>query len=422
MPTNWSRPSAAAILGCLTFLLIGWSGLLIPTLIRSIEGAFAQDDAALGGFFFVLGIGYGAGVLGGAVATERIGRRPILVGATLLLAIGLVVLATTGSWLVFVLGGIPLAVGQGALDGGGNGLILDLFRDARGRALNLLHLAFSVGALACPLVVGTVVGAGIAWPVPLLLTGLVALPIAVGLAFAAMPTGRPEERTDVRAAPNGGSERSAANAPRSGTVLRDLVLLGLAGAIATYVSAEVGVSDWLVRFLHEAPLSTATTALTLYWAGIAVGRLGGARIGDRLDHRTFAMLAAIVMAAFLAAGVVAPTIELSMAAFALAGVASGPIFPLVVALGGERHPERSAAIGGYFVAAAVVGGVSYPALMGLLSTTVGLPIAMLGTAALGLACGSLLWAVGRARTGTSLAAGSVETADGGAETDRERAS
>ena len=158
MSINGSRPSAAAILGCLTFLLIGWSGLLIPSLIRSVETAFGQDDAALGAFFFVLGGGYGTGVLGGAVATERVGRRRILVGATLLLAIGLVVLATTGSWLVFVLGGIPLAVGQGALDGGGNGLILDLFREARGRALNLLHLAFSVGALACPLIVGTVVG------------------------------------------------------------------------------------------------------------------------------------------------------------------------------------------------------------------------------------------------------------------------
>src|SRR4051794_21881145 len=271
MPINWSRPSAAAILGCLTFLLIGWSGLLIPALIRSVEAAFGQDDAALGAFFFVLGGGYGAGVLGGAVATERVGRRPILVGATLLLAIGLVVLATTGSWLVFVLGGIPLALGQGALDGGGNGLILDLFREARGRALNLLHLAFSVGALACPLVVGTVVGAGVAWQVPLLVTAFVALPIAAGLALAAMPTGQPEERDD-RAATVDDRERTPANRSRSGTVLRDVVLLGLAAAIATYVCAEVGVSDWLVRFLHEAPLATATTGLTLYWAGIAVAR------------------------------------------------------------------------------------------------------------------------------------------------------
>src|SRR5215212_5706623 len=227
MPTNWSRPSAAAILGCLTFLLIGWSGLLIPTLIRSIEAAFGQDDAALGGFFFVLGIGYGAGVLGGAVATERLGRRRILVGATLLLAIGLVVLATTSSWIVFVLGGIPLAVGQGALDGGGNGLILDLFREARGRALNLLHLAFSVGALACPLVVGTVVGADVAWPVPLLVTAFVALPIAAGLAVAAMPTGRAPERTHDRAATVDGARPTAAERSRRGTVLRDPVLLGL---------------------------------------------------------------------------------------------------------------------------------------------------------------------------------------------------
>ena len=44
-----------------------------------------------------------------------------------------------------------------------NGLFLDLYPDSRGRALNLLHLFFSLGALASPLVVGRFVEAGVAW-------------------------------------------------------------------------------------------------------------------------------------------------------------------------------------------------------------------------------------------------------------------
>src|SRR5689334_12587286 len=106
MPTASPRVPAAAVLGCLAFALIGWAGLLVPTLIRSVEAGFGQNDAGMGGYFLVVGIAYGSGVLGGTVASERVGRRRILTGAAILIAVGLAVLATTGSWLVFLVGGI----------------------------------------------------------------------------------------------------------------------------------------------------------------------------------------------------------------------------------------------------------------------------------------------------------------------------
>jgi hypothetical protein len=45
--------------------------------------------------------------------------------------------------------------------------------------------------------------------------------------------------------------------------------------------------------------------------------------------------------------------------------------------------------------AAVVGSIVYPPVMGFLSVTVGLKVAMLGTVVLGLACASALVLVGR---------------------------
>ena len=64
-----------------------------------------------------------------------------------------------------------------------------------------------------------------------------------------------------------------------------LLLLGI--AIAAYVASEVGVSNWIVRFLEPAPLATATLALSLYWAGLTVGRLVSSVIADRFDHLRF---------------------------------------------------------------------------------------------------------------------------------------
>ena len=183
-----------------------------------------------------------------------------------------------------------------------------------------------------------------------------------------------------------------------------LLLLGI--AIATYVACEIGISSWLVRFLEPAPLSTATLALSLYWAGLAVGRLVSSAIADRFDHLRFTITCALALVVLVVTAVLAPMLPLSIAAFAAAGIASGPIFPMIVAIGGERYPERSATVGGSLTGMAVVGSTIYPPTMGFLSVTVGLTVAMLGNALLAGACVVALIAFRRA---TSASAGTVDT-------------
>jgi fucose permease len=174
-------------------------------------------------------------------------------------------------------------------------------------------------------------------------------------------------------------------------------LLLLAFAIGCYVASEVGVSNWLVRFLEPAPLSTATTALSLFWAGLTLGRLISARIADRFDHIRFTVFCSVATSAALLAAIFAPTLPLSIALFGLAGVATGPIYPMIMAIGGDRYPDRTSAVSGFLSGAAVVGSIVYPPIMGFLSVTVGLTAAMLGTVVLGLACASALVLVGRMR-------------------------
>jgi MFS transporter, FHS family, glucose/mannose:H+ symporter len=394
LSSSW--PPAGGVIGCLAFVLIGWSGLLVPSLIRSVKDAFAQSDAGIGIFYFAFAAAYASGSLGGGLVIERLGRRTVLSLAAALHGSGLVAFALAPSWTVFLLVAIPAGLGAGAIDGGTNGMFLDLFRSGRGRALNLLHLFFSLGALSAPLAVGRLVESGVAWQAILLTTGAFGIVVAVLFLVVAVPHGR-----QARVAAESASELGLLERAR-GRLAAPLLLLGF--AIACYVASEVGVSSWLVRFLEPAPLTAATTALSLYWAGLALGRLVSARLADRFDHVRFATVSTAAMSVALFGAILAPSLSISVALFALAGFASGPVFPMIIAIGGDRYPDRSAAVGGFLTSAAVVGSVVYPPIMGLLSVTSGLTVAMLGTALLGLACVAALILVGRMRLGASGAA------------------
>jgi fucose permease len=378
------RRLAAGIVGSLTLLVIGWTGLLVPSLIRSIETGFGQDDAGIGIVYLAYSIAYAIGSVIGGQLMERIGRRRVLVTAAALHGIGIAGYGLAPSWPLFLLSTIPAGLGAGCLDGGSNGLVLDVYREGRGRAMNLLHVSFSVGALLAPLVIGRAVDAGVAWQMVMLVSAVPLAALAIAYASVPMPSGR-------RAPPGPMAPALTAGRLLSGP----LILLGV--AIATYVAAEIGVSNWLVRYLEPAPLATATLALSLMWAGATVGRLLSSAISDRFDHLRFTIVCIVAMGLAIGAAVAAPSLPLSIALFTLAGVASGPVFPMIIALGGERYPERSAAVGGSLVGFAVVGSTIYPPAIGFLSVTVGLPIAMAGNAVLCLLGAGALIAFGRSR-------------------------
>jgi fucose permease len=387
------RPPPAAILGCLTFLTIGWTGLLVPSAIRSVQLAFGQNDAGIGLVYLLYSSAYALGSFGGGPFTERLGRRPVLVAAAALHGAGIAGQGLAPAWGWLVLAAVPAGLGAGGLDGGSNGLFLDLFRTGRGRAMNILHVFFSVGALAAPLAVGGLIDAGVAWQVVFVGSGLVPLVLAAGYAVAVMPSGR----TRHTAAGDSSGGEPTGDSPRRRRPGLGLPIALLALAMGTYVASEVGVSSWLVRFLEPAPLSTATLGLSLFWGGLALGRLISARIADRFDHVRFTTACAVILSVALAGAIVVPSLPVSIALFAVCGTASGPVFPMIQAIGGERYAERSAAVASVLTGFGVVGGTVYPPLMGVLSVTVGITAAMLGNVLLGLASAGSLWAFGRSR-------------------------
>lgn len=365
-------------LGYASFVLLGWNGLLVPSLVPAIEREFAQPDAGVGVLYLVTALLFVTGSLSGGYVMERLGRGRALPAAVFAMAAGLGLEAVAPSWTAFVIGSALAGFGSGALEVGMNGLFLDRFREDRGRALSRLHLCFSLGALAAPLAIGALVQLGVPWPLLFAVTSAAVL--AVGLRLTTRDLGEPH--VALAAVSGRGSSGRGRRVPPP------LVLLAL--AIAFYVASESGVSSWLVRFLDAAPIGVATLALSLFWAGLAIGRLIMSRVADRFAPIAIATACGLATGAALVAAVVVPWIGMSIALFALAGVACGPIYPMIVASAGALYPARANAVSGVLTAAAVAGSVVYPPAMGFISNGLGLGVGMAGAGLLAFACAAAL--------------------------------
>ncbi len=365
--------AGATLFGYGAFLVVGWLTVLVPALILSIQDAFGVSDAAMGAFYFASALAYAVGSLAGGLLTERLGHRTLLLLSALLLAVGLTGQAVAPSWIGFLLAGVVRSWAAGAIDGGVNALFLALHPEGRGKALNLLHLFFSLGAMLGPLAVGQLVAAGVPWQTIVLGTA----PSGVVLAAILVTTSLPAAREVNSGADGTGGELLRAEQSR-------LPFLGLAIGIGCYVAAEIGVSSWIVRFLSAAPVSIATGALGLFWGGLALGRLLFSWIADRFDPVAFAVACTLAASAALVGAVLSPFLPLAVVLFGLAGLWFGPVYPMIMTVGGSLYPHRLAALSGGLTTAAVIGGIIYPPLIGVMAEQVGVGVGMLGAGLLGV--------------------------------------
>ncbi len=400
-PTPAPAQRGVVLVGYASFLLLGWTSLLVPSLIRDVQATYGQSDAGMGLAYLLNSLLYVTGTLSVGVISGRVARRALLGAGPGLVVVGLVTVAAAPAWPVFLLGFVVTGLGLGVIDAGSNALFIDLYA-GRAAMLNRLHLFFAVGALAAPLAVGLMVSTGFPWQAAPLATAAAAAPIALVFATRRLPASHPQEVASAEVASADGEPGSAASAP-SPTSTRRIVpvpLLLLSFAIACYVAAELGISSWLVRYLEDAPIAVATLALSLFWGALGLSRLVSSFIADRMGAVAFATTWSFICgAAILAALVAAPILPLAIACFAVAGFAAGPVFPSIMAIGGALHPGRASMVSSVLTSAGIAGSVVYPPLMGLISEAVGLWVGIGGAGLFAIAAGVLIYVASRVGRG-----------------------
>ncbi|WP_158843334.1 MFS transporter [Saccharothrix deserti] len=350
------------------FFLMGWNLVLLPSLVRSLLTDFGRGDADFGLLLLVGALLYTLGAVTSGYLVDRFGRPVVLGAALIAYPVSLALMVACQDWTLLVVAAAPSYWATGILEGGINGLFLDLHRDERGRAMNRLHLYLAVGAFVGPLAVGGLSLVDVGWRPILVGTAVAGATVAAVMLTGSMPSGKDGDR-------GASTHRDARGLRIAGSLIP---FAGLAVGINLYVAAELSVSNWVVRLLDTGTVAEATLVLSVFWAGLATGRLGADWFVERMSYYTFTYLCVIASGVLLLAALAMTGTVERIVLFGLVGVCYGPVYPMIMALGGGLFPDRVNRMSGALSAAGVSGSVLYPPLMGLVAETVGLRVGMLG--------------------------------------------
>ena len=312
--------------------------------------------------FTARALGYLVGSLAGGRLYDRVPGH-IVIACTLVVIAAMLALAPIMPflWLLTVVL-FFLGMGEGAVDVGGNTLLVWTHRSAVGPYMNGLHFFWGVGAFLSPIIVAQAVlmSGDISWAYWVL--AMLMLPAAVGLLRLPSPATE--------------SHHEAGTAGQVNVLLVILIALFL----FLYVGAEGSLGGWLFTYTTTLGLSGEAVAAYLtssFWGALTVGRLLAIPIAARLRPRSILLID--LAGCLISVGVIllAPGSMFAVWVGTLgAGLAMASIFPTTISLA-ESRIRITGQITGWFFVGASLGGMTVPWLIGQLFEPIGPRVTML---------------------------------------------
>ncbi|MBC7293493.1 MAG: hypothetical protein H5T84_05200 [Thermoleophilia bacterium] len=348
---------------------------MLDPILRDLHIPLARGGVLSLGFFF----GRLTGVFLLNVGLARVPLKWILVGAAWLQAVGLAVssLFSYGLWSLF---GALFVVGMAAvIPNAVPGMWVGAHvREGTERAMLLILVFFALGVVVAPLVIGAALGSGASWR--WVFGGEALFSVGMALLLTAMPLADVPNRENLRL-----------RHVRQVVGFAPGLLASMLAATLLYVGAESTFNVWLAKYQIDAFAArpaVAALAVTVFWAGIMVGRYGAIPLSRRF--RSSRLLAAF--SAILAAGAVgvavSPSLGISEVFVFVAGLGASAIFGLVAGYTNRFPHWHAGVVYSWMILTGCLGSMLFPYLIGPLAHNLGFRLAM--SAAAILAAGVIL--------------------------------
>lgn len=334
------------------FAVYGAEITAIGPLLLSMSETFRISLGEVGSIFVVGGIGFVLVVFLGGFLADRVGKRAIILIGMATMSLSLIGMGLSGSFLLLMGAFFVLNLGAGFLESAIGGLVVDLNPHRQTASLNVLHSFFGGGALVGPLVAGVILSGGGSWRLVFGVFGVALLAFLVVTAIPRFPNNVQGERVDWS---------------KAGILLRSRVVQISMLGILIYVAAEMAISTWAHPYITNSFGSTAMVAsisVSLFWAGIAIGRAGSVWLARLLRPERIVVLSALVFSVGAVILVISPNLTIALAAIFLAGLGAAPVYPTIMAIACSHFPGLSGTVTGLITTATGFGILIGPSTIG----------------------------------------------------------
>ncbi len=348
--------------------------------LPEMRARLQSDLAQQGNLLLLLYVGIFVATLVAGPAIDRIGNKPILVVSAALVAAGMMGFAFAHSFASSAIPALLLGCGGGGLNTSTNALISDLYHERRGPMLNVLGIFYGIGALCIPLLAATM---ALRFSITSQLFCCAGLAAACAILFLAL-------RFPPEVAAQSFSWREALRVARyPGVLILGFLLFCQSGN-------EASIGGWTSTYVGQAgfPARTATFILAGYWAALMAGRLVVARLLKSVSKQrlVFASGVGAVLGAML---LLANRSEIMLVSGVLVlGFSYAGVFPTVLAIAGDNYRKLAGTVFGLLFGIALLGGMSFPWLVGHVSqgwgVRYGMTVPLAGATAICLAAWRIL--------------------------------
>jgi fucose permease len=356
------------------FLISGMIATIVGPSLPTFIARWALDDTQAGLFFTTQFTGSLLGVLLTSAILSTRGYRDALVLGFFLMAAGVTGLNTASQYIALLstaLYGFGFGIAIPAI----NLYIAEISGARRAAALNLVNMAWGIGAIACPLLLLAGIRADRYTAV---LLSIAACALLLGVFFGSI------KFADLSSK----SPRTATAEPTPNPPHPIHVPVALALLFYLYIGTENAISGWAAEQAHRVGTGNASAVMPMFfWAGLLSGRGISALILTKVKESLLVIAGLVISALGTTSLLLAVTRSQVILAVVLAGFGLASVYPIFISWLSRWYGERARRLGGVMFSMAAVGGATMPWLVGFISQhanglRVGLLVPLFGCAAM----------------------------------------
>jgi fucose permease len=334
------------------FIVFGMTVTMFGATVPKVIEQFGWGYLATGLVVSASPIGYFVSAFASGILVRRFGPKRVIVCGLLVQGAGLAFFGTAPGLALNLSVALAVGLGGGATEVVTNFCVSRMERAGRSRLMNLMHAAFTFGAMMSPILIGWVIAAGGRWQSVYQGVAVLSFAIVGGIWLCSF------ESVDAPQEVTGG--------PRFRAIMRQPLLGLFFAAMLLFTGAELGLSSWISEYSVKVLGSSASVGawmVSVFWLGVLCGRLAFSALyrgSSQVDVVLMLGSCATVLLgiSLLVRSGLAPVMFLST------GLGYSVIYPSLVASAGHRFKEAQAEAIATAVTGGGIGSFLFPLMIG----------------------------------------------------------